>query len=173
MLLLVNTPLIRERFYDSFGIEQKSVWLSQYGGGAKENLPAVRILKWKCSWDIIKENWIFGVGTGDAQDVLQKKYQDIHFTVAFEEEYNSHNQFLQTWLGLGILGLFLFLASLFFPLMMAYRQHIYLFIVFITLFSICCFTESFLCRQHGIVFYAFFNSLFAFNSLKFANKDEA
>ena len=159
---MYQIPVIKERFMLALGIEQKDVWINQYGDG-KGVIQDVRPLKWKCAWNVIKENWFLGVGTGDGQEELQLQYKRINFDIAFNEEYNTHNQYLQTWLGLGLVGLLLLISCLIFPAISAFQRKNYLYMSFLMLFSICCITESMLCRQNGIVFYAFFNSIFAFH----------
>ena len=75
---------------------------------------------------------------------------------------NSHNQFLQVGVNLGLVGLSLFILTLFFPLFVALRQKNQLYIVFILLFVFSCLTISLLNSQNGTLFYAFFNSLMVF-----------
>lgn len=159
LAIMYQIPIVNERFMHILGIEHKNIWISQYGDG---KVPEVRMIKWGCAWNIIKDNWIIGVGTGDIQDKLQIEYQNINFDIAFDSRFNAHNQYLQTWLGIGLIGLLSYLTCLIIPGLIAWRGKQYLYLSFIILFSICCFTESMLCRQNGIVFYAFFNSLFAF-----------
>lgn len=157
-----NIPVIKERFLQTFGIEQTNVWINHYGDG-KGGLPSVRLLKWHCALKVISENWLLGVGTGDVQDALQVQYQKNNFELAFNAKYNTHNQYLQTWLGLGLVGLMLLSFCIVTPAVKAYREKNYLFLAFIALFCICSITESTLERQLGIVFYALFNSLLIFH----------
>lgn len=156
-------PIVKERFFATFGIEQTLHWINQYGDS--NTFLDVRFLKWQCSWNIIRDNWFLGIGTGDVQDALQIQYKLTHFDVAYTSQYNAHNQYLQTWLALGIIGLFSLLGCLVLPAFVAAKQKNYLFLSFIVLFSICCITESTFERQFGIVFYSFFCSLFLLNRL--------
>lgn len=59
------------------------------------------------AWDVIKKHPLFGVGTGDSMDEIErnvpKKYSGIH---AMPHE---HNQFLSVLVSLGIVGLLFFL----------------------------------------------------------------
>ena len=160
--LICQIPVAKERFLQVFGIQNNDVWINQYGKG-KETQPDVRVLKWKCSWYAIRENWLFGVGTGDVQDILQSQYKKNNFETAFQQKFNSHNQFLETWIGLGVIGLFFFLSSLVVPCILFFQNKNYLYMAFIILFFTCCITESMLERQHGIIFYSLFTSLFAFH----------
>ena len=121
----------------------------------------LRIAKWKCSLEGIKENPVIGKGTGDAQDFLQKCYIKDDFW-GYHYSYNSHNQFLQVCLSLGGVGLITFLLSFSIPFIGFIRKKNNLAISFILLCLACFLTESILERQNGIVFYSFFLSLFTF-----------
>jgi O-antigen ligase len=128
--------------------------------------PNQRVIQWKCALDIIKKNFWLGVGTGDTEDVLYKKYVKEKFRWGIKNRYNAHNQFFQTWLGLGVGGFLLFLSTMIIPFIIEKKQHNYLYLSFLFLFFACCLTESMLCAQKGIVFYAFFNSLLKFQVYK-------
>lgn len=163
MTIAYQLPFMRERVFDTLGVKQETIWINQYGDG-KNAAPEMRKQKWKSSINVIKENWLLGVGTGDVQDELQKQYKNIGFEVGYTSRYNAHNQYLETWIGLGILGLLSLLSCLAIPLVLSFRNKNYLYAAFLLLFFLCCITESMLCRQHGIVFYSLFTSLFAFHS---------
>jgi O-antigen ligase len=66
----------------------------------------------------------------------------------------------------GILGLLILIGSLIVPAVAANRNQNYLYLAFLLFFSLCFLTESVLNSQKGVVFFAFFNSLFAFHLLK-------
>jgi len=73
-------------------------------------------------------------------------------------EYDPHNQYLQTWLELGLAGLFALLLCIFAPLFRPNVEQSY--VAFILIFSLMCLTESIGERQKGIVFFTLFQSLF-------------
>jgi len=127
---------------------------------------AIRVAIWKCSGDIIKRHWLTGVGTGDVQDSLQQAYEDRKFYFASRyNKYNAHNQYLQSAIGHGIGGSFLFALCIAIPLYQNRRNssnNIY--ILFLALFAITAVTESVLEINKGIVLYSFFNSIFAFTN---------
>ncbi|HRD40798.1 MAG TPA: O-antigen ligase family protein, partial [Bacteroidia bacterium] len=60
---------------------------------------AVRMLIWGESMEIIKNNFWWGVGVGDANDVLQAAYKEHGLTGALEHNLNTHNQYFQTFIG--------------------------------------------------------------------------
>lgn len=126
---------------------------------------SIRFAIWKCSEEIIRNHWLTGVGTGDIQDSLQATYEKRKFFFASRyNRYNAHNQYLQFFIGHGFLGPLLLLGCILIPLFY-YRsfatQPIYL--LFLLIFSIICFSEVILDVNKGVIWYSFFNSIFAFN----------
>lgn len=121
-----------------------------------------RFLIWEKSMEIIKDNFVFGVGTGDYTDELMKVFKKYNMEEAYAHQYNSHNQFLDTFIGLGIIGLINLIFLFIYPCIYAIRRKQYLFIYFLLIININFMVESMLNRQAGVIFYAFFFSLFAF-----------
>lgn len=119
-----------------------------------------RLVIWQSSWEIIRQHFIFGVGTGDVKDELLKKYKEKNLQVIFEHKLNTHNQYLQTFVALGIIGFLALLAMLILPAIRAIRIGNYLYFVFIIIFSFNILVESMIEIQAGVVFFAFFNSFF-------------
>jgi O-antigen ligase len=124
---------------------------------------SVRVLIWQAATEIIKDNFIFGVGTGDVKDVLLEKYKEKGMTGALSERLNAHNQFLQTFIALGLPGIILLLSSFIFPFILAFRKKNFIYIVFLVIVFINFLTESMLETIAGVLFYAFFNSLLMVN----------
>jgi len=129
---------------------------------------ALRFAIWKCSIDIIKSNWLFGVGTGDVQESLQQAYENRKFYFASRyNRYNAHNEYIQITLATGITGLLVLLSCILFPLFYFRKKtgsNIY--ILFLSLFVLICISESILEANKGVIWYSFLNSLFAFGLLK-------
>ena len=125
---------------------------------------AERIAIWKCSMEIISKHVIFGVGTGDVKDALMESYKEHQDVKILSQKLNAHNQYLQTFISLGIFGLILLLYMLFFPAIRAFRQKDFLFMIFLAIFAVNIMVESMLENQAGVIFYALFNALlFTFN----------
>jgi O-antigen ligase len=124
-----------------------------------------RLAQWECSYIIIKRQPWLGVGIGDTQDELQVEYKKNFLYYSFKDKFNTHNQYFQTTLGLGLVGLTVFLAMLIIPAIIAIRKKSYLYLCFIIIFSACCLTEATFCTQFGLVFYTVLNSFFAFKVL--------
>lgn len=124
-----------------------------------------RLAQWESSIPIIKGSPFFGVGPGDVQAHLQMAYKKNFLKYSYRDRLNAHNQYVQTLLGLGVVGLIVFLANLVVPGILAFKQQNFIYVFFILLFALCCITESMLYVQKGIVFFSFFNSLFGFHIL--------
>jgi O-antigen ligase len=128
----------------------------------------IRFILWGCTLDILNDNynWLFGVGTGDAQQLLNACYDlkaGSQKSLLAQLNLTSHNQYLSIWLNLGIIGLLVFLFNLLSFLYDALqRKDIYL-LMFILVIIFSSLTESILNVQKGVVFYAIFISHFLFN----------
>jgi O-antigen ligase len=108
-------------------------------------------VKWQCSIEGLVANPIVGVGTGDTQEFLQACYKEKNFWGEVFR-YNSHNQFLQSALGLGLPGLLTLVACLWYQTRIAWAKKDYVYLVFIVIICVCFLTESVLERKQGILF---------------------
>ncbi|MEM1217639.1 MAG: O-antigen ligase family protein [Bacteroidota bacterium] len=119
----------------------------------------IRIDIWQAAWPVVEESWSKGLGTGDVQMGLDKAYVAVDLEVALNKHLNAHNQYLQTTLALGILGLGVWIFLLFQSFLAAYRTHFYLLQWFLWLFTLSCLTESMLETQRGILFFGFIGTM--------------
>lgn len=123
----------------------------------------LRLAIWNCATGIVKQHFLAGVGVGDAQQTLQTTYEERKFYFASRyNTYNAHNQFMEQWLMTGIAGFILFLLSLIIPLFRCLKSGRLLYSLFLIVFICFCLTESFLEVSKGVVWFSFFNSMFAF-----------
>ena len=127
---------------------------------------AVRLLVWSASNEVVSDNLITGVGTGDAKDELMKVYKLRGMTGAYAHELNAHNEYYQVFISLGIFGFILLLSTLYFPLIFAFRKGNIIYLLFLLVIILNFLTESMLETQAGVMFYAFFNSLLCFKPSK-------
>jgi len=123
----------------------------------------LRFIKWKCAAEVLAQNknWLWGVGTGDTQQLLDNCYTaklgaDSFFVT---EHYNSHNQYFTTWLNQGLISLIFLLLHFGFFLRHHYLTKNTLGIIFTIGVMMFCITESIFEVQKGIVFYTFFQLL--------------
>lgn len=113
-----------------------------------------RWLTWKAAIYAIEEAPLMGYGVGDARDVLVAKFKELgpEYKSHVKHRYNAHNQFLQTWLETGVIGVFI-LLFIFTWLAFYMRRSFNEFAVFLALIIALIF-ESMLVRFNGIVFFS-------------------
>jgi O-antigen ligase len=120
----------------------------------------VRLIMWHFSWKVFKQN-PFGIGTGNVDEILGGKLYDSGYRELSKKNYNPHNQYLQTGIEIGVVGLGVFLAILSFALIKGVRSRNWLLIFLSLSLGLNCLIESMLQRQSGIVFYCFWLCLLA------------
>lgn len=140
-------------------INYKTVVDNKINAHPEDDETGDRITIWKNSIEVIKEHFLLGVGTGDVKDNLNQKYMESDSHEAFEKNLNAHNQFLQTFITLGIIGFLVLMLSIVLPGYYALKQHSFLYLIFIIIIALNFLVESMLETQAGVVFYSFFNAL--------------
>ncbi|QCX01855.1 O-antigen ligase family protein [Aggregatimonas sangjinii] len=108
-----------------------------------------RLATWENAIDIIMKNPVFGVGIGDGKTELLDAYKKNGNRIELENELNVHNQYLQTMVESGILGL-LFLLLFLFSLFWGVNRKEGQFWVFVLVFGAGFFVESILARNIGV-----------------------
>jgi O-antigen ligase len=134
--------------------------------GNNDNGTNVRSGIFACDIILLKEYWLVGAGTGDAQQELNEclsKYE-THVYKAFD--YNTHNEYLNIWISTGLLGIIVWLFCLVYPLIRAIKQKHWMHVYFIVFMCICFVTENYLDRQAGATFFALMQTLFFFKTFK-------
>lgn len=119
-----------------------------------------RILMWDTAYDLIKENFWLGVGTGDVKDELQKRNYQKGFNGVGDKKFNSHNQFLNTHVAIGFFGLLFLVFSFLAPIFFSNGKYKTMVVGVVFILFISLIPESFLETQAGIVPVAFLLSLF-------------
>ena len=110
-----------------------------------------RIIMWSTSLELIKENPVLGVGTGDVKDELKNRNILRGNLNVANKNLNSHNQYLNTLVQLGIIGgvplIMIFISSV----LTGARNSSYPLIITSIIFAITLLFESFLERQAGVI----------------------
>ncbi len=119
----------------------------------------VRVFVWKSARELIAENPLWGYGTGDARDELIENYRKNGYTGALYHHLNAHNQYLQTWLAVGLTGVLLLIVFFVAQLLAAVRQKLLLPLLFTAIAAFSFLTEAVLETQAGVFFTAFFGTL--------------
>lgn len=121
---------------------------------------ALRLLSWDASIDVVKNNWLFGVGEANKETVLIEKYVEKGYDFPAQERLNSHNQYFDFLFSGGIIGLSLFVAGLGALMIRAIRQDNFLLGIFVGLIAFNALFENVLTLYSGIVFFSLFIILF-------------
>ena len=116
----------------------------------------IRLAEWECALDAIGKQPLLGHGLGDGHIELMKAYRENGFVVGYTKEYNCHNQYLETTLQTGLIGLLIMLGILLYMLYVAYQHKSLLLFVLVGFVSVSMLTESLLERQWGIGFFTSF-----------------
>ena len=157
-LLFLNVPAISSRFNELIQAQVTQ-------GQENETMNSTQIRKeiYNCSGELLSEHWLAGVGIGNVQPALNDCYTKNDQETLRRMEFNTHNQYAHVWLSNGILGLVIFVLMLLIPYILSIRTKQLVYQSFLLMMIICFFTENILARQHGVVFFAFFNTLFAYH----------
>jgi len=123
---------------------------------------SIRLEMWKNSYSMWVENPIIGIGPSDIRDVFKEKLAESGNIEFATGNYNMHNQFLESFIGLGILGLIALLSILFYSFKTALKNKNLLLAYLLIIIIINFFFESVLNRQSGLFFLLFFLSLLVF-----------
>lgn len=129
---------------------------------ANHSAAAARFYLWEAAFKTYLEKPVFGHGSGDVKEQLMHQYELQNNTRAIEMKYDSHNQYLQTLVGTGILGLISLLILVGFPMLFSFNGKILFYFLLGFLMAINLLVESMFERQAGVMFYAFFNSMLFF-----------
>jgi O-antigen ligase len=125
----------------------------------QENSVGIRKGITQCGLQLSKEHFLAGIGPQNVQQALNQCYYQFEGDDFSRHSFNTHNQYLDSLISHGILGLVLLLIMIIYPIVQAIRLKDPILLSFTLLIALCMLTENILSRQAGVVFYAFFNSI--------------
>ncbi len=158
VVLIFKTPFIRddinetarttERYFKSEGkfIQQLS---------ESPSSTETRLVMWSITCEEIAKHPL-GVGTGNVDIYLGNNIRAKGNPTFADQEYNPHNQFLQTQLEIGVFGLIILLLITFGGVIYSIKKRSLLLIVLFLSLLLNSLFESMLQLQAGIIFYLFF-----------------
>lgn len=157
-------PNVKYLTMNGFSIRMhKIIWeYDAYKNGQDINGHSV-LMRWeylKVTLHLIKNNFWFGIGTGDIQDAYKQHYKESKSKLKEHYRRRGHNQYLTYFVTLGILGGVWFLFVLFYPIVKLKLYKNYLYVAFFSILCVSMLTEDTLENQVGIYFFVFFNSVF-------------
>ncbi|MDF1549839.1 MAG: O-antigen ligase family protein, partial [Bacteroidales bacterium] len=132
----------------------------------------LRFRLWYTSIHVISVNFWFGTTPANLTEALVKKYEELGFKRAANERLNSHNQYLETFAGLGIFGFLSLMFIIIYTFIISIKQRHYLLFFLMIILSINFLFESMLNRMAGVLFMMFFISLLVFSKTPYENSKQ-
>ena len=121
----------------------------------KRNYYSTRTTTFSCAFKIAQENYLFGVGTGDATKFLNDCYVQIGMNDFLD--YDSHCQYLDYIIRLGVLGVILLLLVFMAPLLNStFLNKDFLQVGVLGILILCLITENMFDVAKGVLSYSFF-----------------
>jgi O-antigen ligase len=155
---------ISSRFHDLLDTNFTMLKSDVIGKGEYLNGLEFRLLQWRNTYEILnnKEAWWFGLTFSETNKTLYEQYDALQLygenTATGKTGYylyDTHNQFLQTTLEYGILGLLLLLIIYIAIVRLAVLQKDKLLFCLAVIFITFSFTDTILERQYGMVLFVF------------------
>jgi O-antigen ligase len=164
-LVMVTINPVSKRFNEIISgnismIEQQKFSPAIYFNGLQ-----FRLLEWRFVSQILTENnaWLIGVSPADAQHLLDQKYISTKMYIGEPGAsdhgflgYDTHNQFLESVLQTGILGLLIFIFICYSLIRLAFQRKSIELSFIMALLIAYAFTESCFESQYGLVLFTFF-----------------
>jgi O-antigen ligase len=148
LFLIYNSPglLLRiQEVFNSFSVKPE---------GVAYDSTNVRKAILNCDINLIKENYLFGVGFSEIKNALlqcfETNYQSSFYKV---DSYFTHNYFIYMFLGSGIFGFILFSVYFFKIVFNFFKLKSFSMIIFILSVFFMLNIEDYFCRQYGLFYY--------------------
>jgi O-antigen ligase len=174
-LAFTDNP-VRERFTKMADGDAVTAPQGGFNPGTSFNALQLRALEWRFAIQILRQRhaWIFGVSPGDSQDLLDGKYIAANMYIGNPADgphrkirgfigYNFHNQFIETLVRSGIIGLISLLVIFFLLAGIAWQWKTKE--AFFTVLTLVAFfiPQSPLTMQHGVFLFCFFPLLLLYS----------
>ncbi|MFM7233631.1 MAG: O-antigen ligase family protein [Flavobacteriales bacterium] len=135
-------------------------WSNYRAGGDPDGHSITQRLEfWKTAVWIIQRNVWTGVGTGDVKEVFRDAYVSTNSPLSEQYRLRAHNQYLTMWITYGAVGFVVFLLITCWPLFVGHAKNPIV-VMIVLLAALSYLTEDTLESQAGVMFVAFFYSLF-------------
>lgn len=130
-------------------------------GSYKNSSTNIRLNMIDISMGLWKEKPLFGYGLGTEQVALNAEYERLDMQKSLKMNMNTHSNYLQMLVTFGLIGFLVFVFTTLTPLWYSVqaKDHFYLF--FTMMMTVAFVLEVILNLQVGVVFYSFFNVIFA------------
>ncbi len=147
----------------------KIVWqIDIYLKGSKPEGHSIlqRIKSIEIAFDIIKENFLFGVGSGDMNYEFKEYYKKHNMKFVEHLSTVGANQFISFFVKFGFLGFLWIIYAFVSPVFIENKQNNYFLFLFLFIILLAMFSEEILKFQTGVTYFSFFYSLFLFTNNK-------
>lgn len=115
----------------------------------------IRFKIWQLGAELISDYWAEGCGIGDYKGMLRAQFYNEHVVKAYDNGYDQHNQFIETWGETGIFGFFVLIGIFIYSLLNAYKTGNYLLFCCLVLLFFNMMFESVFNRYSGSLFFVF------------------
>lgn len=167
-LLITTDNPVKERFQDTLQSNMDLLKKEKFNTNTPFTGLNLRLIFWRFTYEILNEQdaYLFGVGPASVQSYLNKKYISMDMYLGNGKDdtgyigYNCHNQFLQSGLGSGIIGVAVLIFWCIALFISTYKTNSPILWGF-TLMILCFFfIESVFNRQYGVILCTFIPLLY-------------
>lgn len=151
---------IGKKLYDMFYSFRQIYYMKNNSGSSA----GMRVYYWQTGLTVIKENWLWGCGTGDVLDEMKKIF--INDNIHPEWMKRPHQQFISIWAALGMVGFILFLVIMFYPAFSGFAKNSIPFFLIWFGFILSFLYEDTLETQTGVSYVVFFYVLLSSHQMK-------
>jgi O-antigen ligase len=162
-LLFRSSPKTFNRFhelmytgYDIKSEVRESHYNSEFSAD-QWNGANLRLAVWNCGLEAASSNWLIGTGLGDKMDEMMEIYRKKGFAFGIKTKRNLHNNYLDSMVCFGVIGLFLLVTGwIILPLIAAWKNRNIWAVAIIFSFAMSFISETYFDRSIGNVLTGFF-----------------
>jgi len=119
-----------------------------------------RLEHYACAFEIVKENMLSGVGSGNLAPMMDSCYNRNNSQLTRHgKHFNVHNEFLEETARHGIFGLSVYLVCFLFFFTKALRKKDNRYLQLLLIIVLASVTETVFSRAQGVLMFSFFNAL--------------
>jgi O-antigen ligase len=128
-----------------------------------EELFDPRLARWQVALKLASNAPLIGYGSGSERALLKDRYFEHKFFRSYLAGLNAHNQFISFIIKTGLIGLVVYLATLYFGFKASIDNNDLMLFAFMVIISAVSFSENFLDVDKGVFFYSIFFPLLLFS----------
>lgn len=121
-----------------------------------------RKTSWSAAVHIISSHPFLGIGIGDMGDMMNERYLEKNREDLASRSLNTHNQFLQSGLAIGLSAIIILFWLIIKNVKYAFKRKAYYFLIWTLTLTAVMLTESIFETQAGVLFIAFFLAMFIY-----------